>query len=92
MIASVRFTLAPPEQRQDGLIGWISFVLDARFAIDGVALRRSLRGEVVFSWPARKDGAGRLHHHVRPLDDCTRVAIEDELLAHLHPFLRGSVA
>src|SRR6187431_2886801 len=64
-ISSVRFSRA---HAGDGLLGWVTFVIDNDLAISGVAVRRSLRGELVLSWPARKDAAGRLHHQVRPVD------------------------
>lgn len=84
-ISSVRFT---PAHTGGGLIGWVSFQLEPGLLIDGLALRRSLQGELVFSWPARKDRAGNSHHLVRPLDDGARRAIEGELLR----ILRGGAA
>jgi DNA-binding cell septation regulator SpoVG len=76
----------------NGLLGFVSFVLDGDLQIDGVALRRTLLGELTISWPGRRDAAGRLHHHVRPVDGEVRRELEDELLARLHPFVRGGAA
>lgn len=85
-ITSVRFS---PAHTGGGLLGFASFTLDGELAIDGVGVRRSLTGALVLSWPARKDSAGRRHFHVRPVDDGVRRELENELFAHLHPFLRG---
>jgi DNA-binding cell septation regulator SpoVG len=76
----------------DGLLGFTSFILDGDVLIDGVAVRRTIWGELTLSWPARKDTRGRLHHHVRPVDDEARLELEGELLAQLHPFVRGGAA
>ena len=91
-LASVRYKRATAAQRAGGLEGWISFTLAGLVAIDGVALRRSCRGAYVFSWPARKDERGRLHHHVRPLDEQARHAIECALLTELFVEIREDAA
>lgn len=85
-ISSIRFT---PAHTGGGLIGWVSFRLEPGLIVDGVALRRSFDGDLVFSWPARKDGAGKLHHHVRPLDDESRQAVEGQLLYELRLLVRA---
>jgi DNA-binding cell septation regulator SpoVG len=88
-ITSIRFK---PAHTGDGLLGWASFVLDGDLVIDGVAVRRTLTGALVLSWPGRKDSRGRVHHHVRPVDDQARRELEDELLAHLHRHVRAGGA
>ena len=88
-LTSVRFT---PARTGGGLLGWASFVLDGDVRVDGLAVRRTLHGELTCSWPGRRGAGGRLHHHVWPIDDAARLRLEGELLAHLHPFLRGSAA
>ena len=85
-VSSVRFTRA---HTGGGLLGWVSFQLEPGLLVDGVALRRSLSGDLVFSWPARKDGAGKLHHHVRPLDDESRRSVEGQLLEELRLLVGG---
>ena len=86
-VSRVRLVPARGRDRDGGIIGWLSFALPRGLLVDGVALRRSLAGEYVFSWPARKDRGGRTRHHVRPVDDLSRRAIEGELLAQLEPWL-----
>lgn len=73
-------------------MGWVSFATPDGLLVDGLALRRSLEGRPVFAWPARRDRVGRDHHVVRPLDDAARVAIEQQLLAQLAPWLREGSA
>jgi DNA-binding cell septation regulator SpoVG len=85
-ISNLRFTRA---HTGGGLLGWVSFQLEPGLLVDGVGLRRSLRGELVFSWPARKDNAGRVHHLVRPLDSAAREAVEGQLLDELRPLVSG---
>jgi DNA-binding cell septation regulator SpoVG len=91
-IGSVRFQRASHSQRRRGLEGWVSFILDDHLVVDGLALRLSPTNRYSFSWPARKDTDGRLHHHIRPLNEQSRDAIEGELLAQLFPLIRGGVA
>ena len=88
----VSFTPAPEWERRRGLLGFLKFVLPEGLLVDGVALRRSPDGRYLFTWPAKKDRFGRERHHVRPLDDEARRAIEGELLDHLKPWLRGGAA
>lgn len=88
-VSATRFVAA---QAGGGLIGYVSFVLDGDVLIDGIVIRRTLRGELTLSWPARKDSRGRLHHHVRPVDDDARIELEGELLAHLHGHIREGAA
>ncbi len=84
-VSSVRFT---PARARDGLLGFVSFRLEPGLLIDGVALRRSQDGALVFSWPARRDRAGQYHHHVRPMDDAARREVEAHLLDQIGPHLR----
>ena len=83
LVSNVRFYTAPPEDRESGLLGWLSFTLGERLRLDGVALRRTLDGHLRLSYPGRKDGAGRVHHHIRPLDDETRRRIERQVFIAL---------
>ena len=92
VISSVRYKRATAAQRREGLEGWISFVLNGQFAVDGVALRRGRLGRLALSWPARKDGGGHQHHYLRPLHTQARHVVEGELLAQLYPLIRGDAA
>jgi hypothetical protein len=82
-VSRLRFRPAGRTQINKGLLGWTSFVVCGGFLVDGVAVRRTLAGELVLSWPARDDATGRRHRHVRPARD----GIEAELLRLLRPHL-----
>jgi hypothetical protein len=88
LLSCVRFVPASPTLGCPGLLGWVSFRSADGLLIDGVGLRRSLRGAYVFSYPVKRSGSGRFHHLVRPADDATRQALEAELLAALFVEIR----
>jgi DNA-binding cell septation regulator SpoVG len=64
---------------QTGLLGWISVTIDNRLRLDGVTLRRTADGRLTLSFPAKRDGTGRKHSYVRPIDDRTRIEIEQQV-------------
>ena len=83
VISVVSFTMASPAQRRTGLLGWVRCELDGALVLDGLALRRTRGGHLALSWPARRDGAGRDHHVVRPLHDHARHLLERQILGQL---------
>jgi len=91
-VSRVRLVPAGGVSRSEGVVGWVSFATPDGLLVDGIALRVSRVGRPVFSWPARRDRAGRDHHVVRPLDDAARQEIEQQLLAQLAPWLREGSA
>lgn len=82
-VSCVAFTSAAQEDVERGLLGFISLLINGVLAIDGVSLRRTREGRLALSFPSRKDARGKLHPIVRPLDDATRVAIEQQVFAAL---------
>ena len=83
IVSNLRFSPAPPADQATGLLGWLSFSIGRTLRLDGVALRRTLDGHLRLSYPGKKDGAGRVHHHVRPLDDEVRRSIERQVFIAL---------
>lgn len=77
------FTPAPPLDIADGLLGWLDIEVGGLVVIHGVALRRSRRGGLALSWPAKDDSQGNRRAIVRPLDDQARVAIERQVFHEL---------
>jgi DNA-binding cell septation regulator SpoVG len=69
--------------RRSGLYGWLTFELNGVLAFEGATLRLSAEGRFYVSFPTRRDGNGREHHLVRPLDDATRREIEEQILSAL---------
>jgi hypothetical protein len=83
VIRDLRFTAASRRHHRSGLLGWASFTIGADWHVDGVAVRRTLRGELRLSFPSRVDGAGREHPFLLPA--CSRVwrELERAVLAEL---------
>ena len=79
-LTEITFVAAPPHERAGGLLGWVAATLDGRLRFDGLTLRRTLSGRLAISFPARRDGAGKQHPIVRPLDGDTRRSLERQIL------------
>ena len=82
-ITSVAFTCASPADRRGGLLGWVSAAVTDALLLDGITLRRTQAGRLTLSYPARRDGAGRQHHVIRPIDDKARRDIEEQVFRAL---------
>lgn len=79
-ISEVRYHSAADADRAAGLLGWISATLDGGLRLDGLALRRTLSGRLVLSYPSRTDAAGRRHFYLRPIHDAARRDLEAQVL------------
>jgi len=82
-VHDLRFTPAPRRDRRTGLLGWVAFRIGAGWRADGVAVRRTRRGRLALSYPARIDGAGREHPFLLPACDGTRLEVEAAVRALL---------
>jgi hypothetical protein len=82
-VSEVRFARADDGLRATGLDGWVSFVLDGRFKVEGVGVRRTQSGRPTLAFAYRDDGYGRRWHYLKPINDETRRAIEEQVLAQL---------
>jgi len=82
-ISQVEFKAAGDQDRETGLLGWVTLKLNGTMLIDGIALRRTRDGRVTISFPARHDDAGRKHFVVKPLNEETRLTIERQILEAL---------
>ena len=81
-VSSVRMIPSSKAEAESGLFGYVSFRLGP-VLVDGVTLRRTLDGDLTLSYPARRDGAGRDHPYIRPLNGEVRQAIEAQILEAL---------
>jgi hypothetical protein len=63
------------DDARHGLLGYLSLFYGV-VIIDGVTVRRTADGRLCLSFPERRDGKGRRHAIVRPIDDNARRAIE----------------
>ncbi len=82
-VTDVVFTSADPAAQRTGLLGYVRCSFANALVLDGIALRRTVAGKPVLSFPARTDGQGRRHPLYRPLDDRMRRAIEDAIFEAL---------
>ena len=89
-ISDVHYTRATPGDRDAGLLGFASFLLDGRIRIDGVVVRETRDGRLVLSFPAKTSRNGVEHPYVRPIDTPTRLAIEAQVFAALGLASEGS--
>lgn len=78
-ITDITFKAGDALAERAGLLGWISATIDNRLRLDGLTLRRTTSGRLTLSFPAKRDGTGRKHSYVRPIDDRTRLEIEQQV-------------
>jgi hypothetical protein len=83
VVTEVYYLRADDDQRQTGLLGWVTFLLDGRYKVEGVTVRRTNKGRTTLSYPFREDVWGRQWSFIHPIDDPTRLAIERQVLARL---------
>jgi hypothetical protein len=83
VVSEVRFYCADKTQRGSGLLGWATFLLDGRLRVEGIAIRRTAGGRLALAFPFRDDGYGKRWCYLRPINDETRVAIEEQVLGQL---------
>lgn len=92
VITHVRLTAASKALRDTGLIYWAKCIIDGRWELDGLGIRRTGKGGAMITFPTRVDGAGVERPYFRPLDAATRKAVEDALAAALRGHLQGERA
>jgi DNA-binding cell septation regulator SpoVG len=69
------WTRASDADIRTGLVGYVSLFCGP-WILDGVTVRRTADGRMTLSYPERRDGQGRRHPLIRPIDDAARQAIE----------------
>lgn len=82
-ISNVRFAPAPLPLRSTGLLGWATVTLNDEFDVGYIAVRRTLDGRTVLAFPERRDPGGFSRPIVRPLDQATRDAVTEQVIAEL---------
>lgn len=63
------------DDQRRGLLGFVSLVY-GDLVLDGITVRRTEAGRLTLSYPERRDGQGRRHALMRPIDDEARLRIE----------------
>jgi DNA-binding cell septation regulator SpoVG len=78
-VTEIRFTPVPADVASAGLVGFLRFVLDRRYVIDGVGVRLTRDGRKTLNFPSRRDRQGVEHHYFRPFNDRARREIEKQV-------------
>ena len=68
---------------RSGLLAFLCATINGRIRIDGMTLRRTANGRLMVSFPSRRDSAGRHHPIIEPLDQATRLDLEQQIFAFL---------
>jgi len=82
-ITDLRFTPAPRWWQDKGLLGWASGVLENRLDVGGIGVRRARDGAYTLTFPGEKDRNGRVHHHLWPVDQESRLELEAQVIGEL---------
>jgi len=78
-ISDVRFTGTSSCETKNGLLGFVSCILNDSFHLDGIAVRCTRRNRLTLAYPFCRDSSGRQHHYLRPLTDEVRREIENQI-------------
>lgn len=85
-VSDVRFTPAQdPAMRKDGLMGWASFLIDGRYRLTGVRIRRTRAGRRTVSYLSHPSRSGFRQFPFRPIDRPTGDAIEAQVIEAIFP-------
>ena len=76
LITAVRLFHSSSEEARTGLLGYVTFTVNGRLRLDGVAVCRTVEGDIALSFPARRDQAGQERFYIQPVDDATRRELE----------------
>ncbi len=82
-ITDVRFVATGKRDRTAGLFAFVSVTLADCFVLDGITLRRTEDRRWSLSFPARTDQRGVRHPYLRPANDATRRAFEQQVFEAL---------
>ena len=83
LLTDVSFVRGSASERASGLMGFVAVTVDGALRLEGLALRRTVAGNLSLSFPERRDASGERHPLVRPLGDDARIAIEAQVFAAL---------
>ena len=82
-VSEVRAKWCSADGQADGAVAHLGITINGGLRIDeGLYLRRTADGRLTMSFPARIRGSLK-RFFVRPLDDATRLEIEEQVIAEL---------
>lgn len=87
-VTKTKFKPASALERETGLLGFVALVINDSVGIDGVTVRRSADGDLLLSWPEKRDRHGIVHRFVRPMDAATKTELERQVFARISEELR----
>lgn len=82
-LSDVEFRMASTQDRERGLIGYVSLTVGNCLRLDGLALRRTSEGRTFLAFPSRVDRVGRERPYMRPLSEAVRLLFEDAVTSAL---------
>ena len=71
---------------KDGLLAWVSCVVNNALALNNIALRRGKDGSLILTYPAKRTAAGSRFYYFNPLNSDTARQIEHAVLTQLRAF------
>lgn len=88
LLSEIQFV---PLKPRDGLVGFVSFVLDGRYYVGSIAVYTRLNGiGYRLVYPAKKVGE-RNFNTFNPIDPVVGQAIEDKVSARVYQILSGEL-
>ena len=81
-VTEVQFVPAEPRDRRQGLLGFVSLVLDGVVRLDGLGVRRTKRGFLGLSFP-RRHGRTGTHPYIQATSREVRREIEAAVFEEL---------
>lgn len=79
LISGVGFTPGSAQDQREGLVGFVVCTIADVLLLDGIALRRTTRGQYTLSFPCRTDRNGKRHPYYQPLGARARHMLEDAI-------------
>jgi len=77
-ISEVRFRMS--DENEDGLVAWVSCVLNDSLYLNNMAIRRSRSGKHYIAYPAKKSLRDNKYFYFRPINSACKMALEDAIL------------
>lgn len=80
-ISEVKIRLVPAAE--DGLVGWASCVVNGALYLNNIAIRHSLNGAVILTYPCKKSKRDQKYFIFNPINRQAKEAMDDAILGSL---------
>ena len=81
-ISEIKINLASNEQ-YPGLKGFVSFILNGMFRIDGISIRKTEKGKLFLMYPCRTSANNSRFFYVNPICKEAKEAVDTAIFARL---------